>query len=78
MHRPIFDPSSPVPIPGPLYTIKPVAVSRTIYYTPESYLEYCAEYDEEPTQDGFIQYIQDWIEDDFTSGHGEQDYTELV
>lgn len=49
--------------------LKSVLVTQSIQYDPESYLEYCQEYQEEPTQSGFLNYIQDWIEDDFNSNY---------
>lgn len=49
--------------------IKPVLVSQSVEYDPESYLEYCKENNEEPTQDGFIDYIQDWVADDFNNNY---------
>ena len=52
--------------------VQSVKVTRTITYSPDSYYEYCEEYNEEPTQDGFLNYIEDWINEDFENQHGEQ------
>ena len=57
--------------------IKSVIVTRSIEYSPEAYLEWCKENDEEPTQEAFIEYIRDWIEDDFDCGQGQQEITTL-
>jgi len=57
--------------------IKSVIVTRSIEYSPEAYLECCKEDDEEPTQEGFIEFIQDWIYDDFRCGNTAQEITEL-
>jgi len=46
-------------------TIHSVRVTQEIEYDSESYLEYCKENEETPTQDGFHEYLQDWINDDF-------------
>lgn len=43
----------------------PVRVTRTVEYTPEAYIKCCEEFDDEPTQDGFQLFIQEWIEEDF-------------
>lgn len=45
--------------------IKSIKVSRTFLYDPESYLEFCEEVEETPTQEGFLAYLMDWIYDDF-------------
>jgi hypothetical protein len=50
--------------------IKNIRVTRTIEYSPESYIEYCEEENETPTQDGFREYIRDWIDEDFTNDNG--------
>lgn len=47
--------------------IHPVKVTRTFRYTPEEYLEDCIQNEETPTQEGFLDYIRDWIYDDFES-----------
>jgi hypothetical protein len=58
-------------------TIKSVLVTRSIEYSPEVYLDWCKEFDEDPTQEGFIEFIQDWIYDDFRCGNTAQKITEL-
>lgn len=58
-------------------TIKSMIVTRSIEYSPEVYLEYCEETGETPTQEGFIEFIQDWIYDDFRCGNTTQEITEL-
>jgi len=50
-------------------TIKSVLVTRSIEYSPAVYLECCEETGETPTQEGFIEFIQDWIYDDFRCGN---------
>ena len=57
--------------------IKSVIVTRSIEYSPEAYLEWCKENDEEPTQEAFIEYIQDWVYSDFECGHGQQEINTL-
>lgn len=52
--------------------VQSVTVTRTITYSPETYLEYCAEHDEQPTQEGFLDFISDWIDEDFRNEFGEQ------
>ena len=47
--------------------IKPIKVTRTFCYSPETYLEWCEEEDITPTQAGFIDYISDLIYEDMTS-----------
>lgn len=49
----------------PMTEIFPVRITRTMEYTPEAYLEFCAENEYEPTQEGFYEFIQDWIDEDF-------------
>jgi len=52
--------------------IKEIEVTRTIIYAPDAYLQYCEESGVTPTQDGFIDYIADEFDDDFSiecSGH---------
>jgi len=53
--------------------IKPIQVTRSMVYTPESYLELCEEDDEEPTQEGFRDFIDDWIDDDFNNDNGTEE-----
>lgn len=45
--------------------IKPYVASASLTYTPEGYIEYCEENDKFPTQEGFLEFIQEWIDDDF-------------
>ncbi len=44
---------------------KTLYVTKQVRYDSETYLEYCDDEGEYPTQKGFIEYIQDWIQDDF-------------
>ena len=48
-------------------TIKSVKVTRTITYGPVDYIEWCEEEGIEPTQEGFLEFIEAWIYDDFSS-----------
>ena len=45
--------------------IKPYKVTRTITYGPGSYLDWCAEEELTPTQEGFKEFIRDWVYEDF-------------
>lgn len=45
--------------------IYPIKVIRSIQLNPESYLEICKKYGQEPTQDGFLEFIKDYIDDCF-------------
>jgi len=45
--------------------IKPYKVTQTITYGPGSYLDWCAEEELTPTQEGFKEFITDWIYEDF-------------
>lgn len=47
--------------------IKPLKITRTFYYFPEYYLEFCQESDSIPTQEEFLEYTKDQILDDFES-----------
>lgn len=47
--------------------IKSVKVTRTFCYSPEAYLEWCEDEDIQPTQEGFIEFISDWIYEDMAS-----------
>jgi hypothetical protein len=42
-------------------------------YSPEAYLEFCELDDETPTQEGFLEFINDGIDEDFMNGTGTQD-----
>ena len=53
--------------------IKTIKVTRTIQYSPESYVEYCEEENEIPTQEGFLEYISEYIDEDFNNGNGCED-----
>jgi hypothetical protein len=56
----------------------PIRVTRTVEYTPEAYLECCKEFDDEPTQDGFYRFIQEWIEEDFRDDvYNQQTFVEI-
>ena len=45
--------------------IKSIKVTRTITYSPEVYLECCAESGETPTDKGFREFITEAIYEDF-------------
>lgn len=45
--------------------IFPIQVTRTMKVSPKEYLEFCAENEDEPTQKGFYEFIEDWIDDGF-------------
>ena len=47
--------------------IKPIKVTRTFCYSPEVYLEWCEDEDITPTQEGFLEFVSDWIYEDMTS-----------
>ena len=49
--------------------IHSIKVVRSMQYDPEVYLDFCEETGEEPTQGGFLDFIQDWIDDDFSLGN---------
>jgi len=52
--------------------IHSIKVVRSMQYDPEVYLDFCKENEEEPTQDGFLDFIQDWIDDDFSLGNASE------
>lgn len=52
--------------------IYPIKVIRSVQYSPEFYLDYCKEYGEEPTQDGFLDFIKDLIDDDFSLNNAKE------
>jgi hypothetical protein len=54
-------------------SIKSVIVTRSIVYSPYVYIEFCKEYDEEPTQKGFIEFIENFIYEDFRDGNTTQE-----
>lgn len=53
--------------------IKPYKVTRTLTYNPGTYLDICAEEERTPTQEGFREFITDWIYEDFNLFAGEID-----
>jgi len=45
--------------------LKPVKVTRTVIYTPEEYFDHCEKYmDEEPTEEGYLEYYSNADEND--------------
>jgi hypothetical protein len=54
-------------------SIKSVIVTRSIEYSPYVYNEFCKECDEEPTQKGFIEFIENFIHEDFRDGNAKQE-----
>ena len=48
-------------------SIKPIKVTRSFTYDPDEYLDYCSASGEEPTQEGFIEFISEWIREDLRS-----------
>lgn len=57
--------------------IKSIEVTRTNTYSPDYYIEYCKKSYEIPTQEGFLEFIRDYIDDDFEGGHGVEDICKL-
>lgn len=57
--------------------IKPYKVTRTITYGPGSYIDWCAEEELTPTQEGFKEFIVDWIYEDFNLFVGEIDELDI-
>lgn len=49
----------------PDFNIAEIAVTHTLYYEPSEYLDYCEENDIEPTESGFLNFIQPEIDEDF-------------
>jgi hypothetical protein len=39
--------------------LKPVEITRTVRFTPEEYFKYCEESNEEPTEEGYVEYYMD-------------------
>ena len=39
--------------------LKPVEIIRTLTYTPEEYFEYCEDHDEEPSEEGYVEYYSE-------------------
>ena len=60
--------------------IKPIKVTRIFCYHPEAYIEWCEDEDITPTQEGFIEFISDWIYEDMASpmDHELSDYIEEI
>ena len=54
-------------------SIKSVIVTRSIEYSPYEYIEFCKEYDQEPTQKGFIEFVENFIHHDFMYGNVTQE-----
>jgi hypothetical protein len=53
------------------FNVTAVEATQTLIYSPDSYLEYCAEYDTEPTEPGFLAFIEADVNDDFGGFEGE-------
>lgn len=49
----------------PEFNIAEVSVTHTCYYTPETYLEMCKELGTEPSEDEYLNFLQEEIDDDF-------------
>lgn len=47
------------------FQVAEIVVTHTYHYQPQEYLDYCKEYDEEPTEQGFFNYILPEINQDF-------------
>jgi hypothetical protein len=54
-----------------------IRVTRTMEYNPETYLECCEEDGTTPTQEGFLEFVQDWINEDFRNNNGAEDIREI-
>lgn len=59
-------------------TLKSLKVIRTMEYSPDAYLECCEEHGEIPTQEGFFEFIQDWIDEDFRNSNGTEEIVEIA
>jgi hypothetical protein len=48
--------------------LKTVKITRTVTFNPEEYFEHCEEWDEEPTEAGYVEYYMcaDTLNDEFT------------
>lgn len=53
-------------------------VARVMEYNPDAYLDYCEENNNTPTQEGFLEFIQDWIDEDFRNDNGTEDIQEFT
>ena len=58
--------------------INSIQVTRTMEYSPEEYLSYCDGCDSVPTQEGFLEFIQDWIDEDFRNDNGVEEIHEIL
>lgn len=47
------------------FNIAEIVVTHTYHYEPDEYLAYCESNNEEPTEEGFILYLQPEIAEDF-------------
>jgi len=56
---------------------KSLKVTRTMEYNPDAYLELCEEDGSTPTQEGFFEFIQDWIDEDFRNNNGVEEIVEI-
>lgn len=59
-------------------TLKSLKVTRTMEYNPSTYLECCEENGDTPTQEGFFEFIQDWIDEDFRNNTGTEEIVEIA
>ena len=50
--------------------IKSVKATHTVEYSPDLYLKVCEYNNRQPTQEGFIDYLQSLIEEDFSGAVG--------
>ena len=51
----------------PKFNIAEVSVTHTCYYEPSVYLEHCESLGIEPSEEQYLEYIQDEIDEDFPS-----------
>ena len=51
----------------PKFNIAQVAVTHTCYYVPAVYLDHCESLGIEPSEEQYLEYIQDEIDEDFPS-----------
>jgi hypothetical protein len=51
----------------PKFNIAQVAVTHTCYYEPSVYLEHCEAIGVEPSEEEYLDFIQDEIDEDFPS-----------
>lgn len=57
--------------------LKNIKVSRVMTYNPDAYLGYCEESGITPSQEGFMAFIQDWIDEDFRNSNDTQNIEEI-